>query len=211
MNSWTQSGKPNDQWQDKEHFVNREPETEPESGNQSEHRSIDSNFWEPFFTHNRKTLRLPGFHPAVYNNGVRATGSFKNSAGKASQHRLRQMTYSGSVADSLRSPELWMLVLRVTGSTRAGDVCLIEFLFCPDVDEIKRLVRGDNLASPIGWIVFISDSFDPRCSARYPRIQRDHRGGRKHDYVFHSFVWLIYSAEVLKDAHTATVQVQSIG
>ena len=86
MNSWTQSGKPNDQWQDKEHFVNSEPETEPESSNQSEHRSIDGNFREPFFTHNRKTLRLPGFHPAVYNNGVRAAGSFKNSAGKASQH-----------------------------------------------------------------------------------------------------------------------------
>src|ERR1700757_2649273 len=84
MSSWTQSGKPNDQWQDKEHFVNREPETEPESSNQSERRSIESDFREPFFTHNRKTLRLPGFHPAVYNNGVRAAGSFKNSAGKAS-------------------------------------------------------------------------------------------------------------------------------
>jgi hypothetical protein len=42
MNSWTQSGKPNDQWQDKEYFVNSEPETEPESSNQSEHRSIEA-------------------------------------------------------------------------------------------------------------------------------------------------------------------------
>src|SRR6266513_1416431 len=86
MTSWTQNGKPNDQWQDKEHFVNSEPETEPESSNESEHRSIDGNFREPFFTHNLKTLRLPGFHPALSNIGVRAAGSFKDSAGKASQH-----------------------------------------------------------------------------------------------------------------------------
>ena len=42
-------------------------------------------FGKHFLRTTGKTLRLPGFHPAVYNNGVRAAGSFKNSAGKASQ------------------------------------------------------------------------------------------------------------------------------
>jgi hypothetical protein len=36
-----------------------------------------------------------------------------------------------------------------------------------------------------------------------PRIERDHRGGDKYNYVFHSFVWLICSGEVLNVAHSA--------
>jgi hypothetical protein len=37
-----------------------------------------------------------------------------------------------------------------------------------------------------------------------PRIQRDHRGGGKHNYVFHNFSWLICCGELLKDALSAT-------
>ena len=33
-----------------------------------------------------------------------------------------------------------------------------------------------------------------------PRIERDHRGGAKHNYVFHSFGWLICCGELLNDA-----------
>jgi hypothetical protein len=37
-----------------------------------------------------------------------------------------------------------------------------------------------------------------------PRVQRDHRGGGKHDYVFHSFSWLICCGELLKNPRSAT-------
>ena len=33
-----------------------------------------------------------------------------------------------------------------------------------------------------------------------PRIQRDHRSGAKHNYVFHSFGWLICCGELLNNA-----------
>ena len=33
-----------------------------------------------------------------------------------------------------------------------------------------------------------------------PRIQRDHRSGAKHNYVFHSFDWLICCGELLNNA-----------
>jgi hypothetical protein len=38
-----------------------------------------------------------------------------------------------------------------------------------------------------------------------PRVQRDHRGGAKHNCVFHSVDWLICSGEFLKKARSAIV------
>ncbi len=51
--------------------------------------------------------------------------------------------------------------------------------------------------------MFFAPALAKRNFSQVGTLQRDHRGGGKHDYVFHSFVWLIRSGEVLNDAHTA--------